>query len=91
MRYFAFASALAIRDLSLEALFLWITFFFTALSRAEATLEIAFCASSFLPSATNLRKVLSWSLYLSLTRVLMTFLRRDTRMALIEDFRLGIF
>ena len=73
-----------------DAVFLCITFFFTALSIADIAFFIDSAASFALPAVIKERVSLVADLCLKRVRWLIAALRRDWRIALLADLVLGI-
>jgi hypothetical protein len=80
----------ASRDLSLEALFRWMTFFLAALSSAAEACETAFLASSSLPDAASFLTCLVAFLIFSSEARFLTLRRIFCLAALMADLVLGI-
>lgn len=82
--------ALAKRDLRREAVFLWITPFFAALSKVAMALANCFAASSLLPAVMDFLTSFTATLNLSLVRVLNLLRRSACLMAFAADLVFGI-
>jgi hypothetical protein len=80
--YLSFAKDLAIRDFRREDLFFFMTFFLTALSRADMAAFMAVMASLFLPARISFLTSLTADLNLSLVPIFLALRRIDCLMAL---------
>ncbi len=88
--YLSLAIILDNRLFFLEALFLWITCFLAALSKADMAFFMASMASLFLPASTNFLTSLTAERKTSLVLIFLTLRRKLWRMAFMALLVLGI-